>query len=278
MEAEQQTTETQDTAPVEGQGEQQQEPASEGTVVPLPKPPSRRATAAAELKETIERQGKEFREALAAERQQWQQQFSALAQRPVVVQAPQQQYQPAPQLPDPEALDREALAALDNRDMATYQRKTREAASAHAARQFEQYAQRMQPAPQQQSGVPVELLPHFMAHPEVAQHPRHVALLEAKTHELIAEGWQQGPALAAEVFRQVAEKVKSRGQQRPQYGQQAAAAISGTPGGRSQAAAGGEGPGVILTDEMKTMAKKAGMSIERYAEHMAKVAPHLIRR
>lgn len=273
MEAEQ--TETQETQ-AEEQPETQEAPAEEqGTRVELPKKPNRRIAAEQEMRATIERQGKEFREALEATNRQWREQFSALAQRPVVVQAPMQQ-QAQPQAPDPDALDREALAALDAKDMATYQRKTREAAAAHASRNFQQYAQQFQPAPQQ-NGVPVELLPHFAAHPEVAQHPRHVDYLEAKTRELIADGWQPGPRLAAEVFRQVSEKIKG-GQKtgHQQYSQAAAAAITGTPGGRSQATSGGEGPGVMLTPEMKKWAAKAGMSPERYAEHLAKIRPDMV--
>jgi len=207
--------------------------------------------------------------------------LQALAQRPAY--QPQPQYQaPAPQLPDPEELERRAQEAIDRKDFSGYQRLTREASVAATMRALQPILSRQQQvqAPAQDQ-VPPALMPYFAAYPEVASHPAAMQLLAAKNVELEARGFRAGPERVRQIFEDVRATLK--GGQAPgaaAYSRSNAAVLAGTPTSRP---AGGssapEGkPRVELTQEERYFAKKAGFSELEIASEIAKSHPDRVLR
>jgi len=207
--------------------------------------------------------------------------LQALAQRPAY--QPQPQYQPpAPQLPDPEEIERRAQEAIDRKDFSGYQRLTREASVAATMRALQPILARQQQvqAPQQDQ-VPPALMPYFAAYPEVASHPAAMQLLAAKNVELEARGFRAGPERVRQIFEDVRATLK--GGQAPgaaAYSRSNAAVLAGTPTSRP---AGGssapEGkPRVELTQEERYFAKKAGFSELEIASEIAKSHPDRVLR
>ena len=207
--------------------------------------------------------------------------LQALAQRPAY--QPQPQYQPpAPQLPDPEEIERRAQEAIDRKDFSGYQRLTREASVAATMRALQPILARQQQvqAPQQDQ-VPPALMPYFTAYPEVASHPAAMQLLAAKNVELEARGFRAGPERVRQIFEDVRATLK--GGQAPgaaAYSRSNAAVLAGTPTSRP---AGGssapEGkPRVELTQEERYFAKKAGFSELEIASEIAKSHPDRVLR
>lgn len=212
--------------------------------------------------------------------------LEATRRQPVYVQ-PQA---PAPQLPDPEVLERQALEALDKRDMTTYQRLSRQAAKAEMLREVAPLLQQRQQAPQSDAPPPA-LMAKIYAHPDIAALPNHTELLAAKNAELDARyragipgATPPGPQRIEQVFAETDAMVKSwkkpNGAKGPQFSQQSAAALSGVPTARGGAPGGNEGaaPGVELSAEEKKWAKKAKMSLEEYAGMVAQQHPERVRR
>ncbi len=207
--------------------------------------------------------------------------LQALAQRPAY--QPQPQYQPpAPQLPDPEEIERRAEEAIDRKDFSGYQRLTREASVAATMRALQPILARQQhvQAPQQDQ-VPPALMPYFAAYPDVASHPAAMQLLAAKNVELEARGFRAGPERVRQIFEDVRATLK--GSQAPgaaAYSRSNAAVLAGTPTSRP---AGGssapEGkPRVELTQEERYFAKKAGFSELEIASEIAKSHPDRVLR
>ena len=207
--------------------------------------------------------------------------LQALAQRPAY--QPQPQYQPpAPQLPDPEEIERRAQEAIDRKDFSGYQRLTREAAVAATMRAMQPILARQQQvqAPQQDQ-VPPALMPYFAAYPEVASHPAAMQLLAAKNVELEARGFRAGPERVRQIFEDVRATLK--GGQAPgaaAYSRSNAAVLAGTPTSRPAGGASGpEGkPRVELTQEERYFAKKAGFSELEIASEIAKSHPDRVLR
>jgi len=208
--------------------------------------------------------------------------LQALAQRPAY--QPQPQYQPpAPQLPDPEEIERRAQEAIDRKDFSGYQRLTREAAVAATMRAMQPILARQQQvqAPPAQDQIPPALMPYFAAYPEVASHPAAMQLLAAKNVELEARGFRAGPERVRQIFEDVRATLK--GGQAPgaaAYSRSNAAVLAGTPTSRP---AGGssapEGkPRVELTQEERYFAKKAGFSELDIASEIAKSHPDRVLR
>lgn len=262
-----------------------QEPAPDPTpqadvIVAPPKPPGRRAAAAAALEavtsklDDIGKQFGEYRTATEARMAQMHGALEAYQRQP-----PQVVYQPPPthqqQGPDPAQLRREAMTALDNKDFNRYQDLSHEAAVVEAERRVLSKIPQQQ-APQGNPQLQSAMVPLFAAHPDVAKHPRHMALLNAKAAELLeGRGMQPGPETLALVFEEVNAQIQAqRKGSQPTYSRQAAAAITSSPSNRTVAAPATEGQvnlseiarkhGVSV-DSMKTWARKAGMTLEEYA-------------
>lgn len=223
---------------------------------------------------------KETREAIAARDRQIGEltgHMQALAQRP----APQQQYvpqAPAPQLPDPDHLQREAIKALDNRDMNEYHRLLRQSHEAGVIRQLapflQQQQQRMQQmqAPQQEA-YPSVLMPYMLANPDLIQSNGWQELVAAKDLELKVRGVQAGPDRVRQAFVE-ANAVIQAGKKggAPSFSQSSAAVLSGTPTARpSNGSAPSGDDKVVLSPAEQRMARVIGE--ERYVKQLLEIDP-----
>jgi hypothetical protein len=263
----------------------QAEPATPDIPAPEPetrvslKPKSRRAQAMEETNKTLS----ELKEGLTGLKQTIEQRDSEIARlRMEVQQRPQPVYVPQPvqqQMPDPNQLMREAEQALDNKDLRTYHEKLRQANLAEMEQRLMPRLQQLQAPAQQSDSMPPALQAMFAAHPEVAMHPNHLPLLQAKTMELRARGFEPGPRLLKAAFEEV-NKIVTSGKQQPgaQYDRGSAAVLSGVPTSRAPAGGQSDGPGVMLNSAERMVAKKFGMSEDEYARQLAEMHPERIQR
>lgn len=264
-------------APAEGQKPTEpalpEDPAPEPTtLVALPRPGRRQR--AAEAVEGLSGKFDEFARTMA-ERDAARDRELAETRGALAVLAQRPQFEPqrheAPPI-EPIAMLKQAKELLDAGKLDDYHEKMLEAAAIAAERRIAPRLQQQQ-APQ---GPPNELMPYFAAHPEVAMHPHHQQLLMAKNMELEARRVPPGPGRLRQVFAEVSAFVKNEqktnGNGRPQYSPSTAAALTGVPTSRSQASNGGDtSPGVNLTSREREIARRAGMSEQRYAEWQAKL-------
>src|SRR6478735_3795286 len=259
-----------------------------GKSVSVEAPKSRRQRAEEERKAELTRMSetiKELRERDSVRDRQLGEltgHLSALAQQRAAA-PPVQAYQPPPpQIPDPRDLRRQALKALDARDMDQYHELLEQANTAATMRAIAPALQRVAQQPQApvQQQVPAELMAYFAAYPDVATHPSRDKLLMAKNAELEALGYPEGPGRVKAVFDHVQATVKAgKGAQRqaPGFDPSSAAALSGTPTARPAGGSSGPGKGeprVELNAEERRMWKAAGFTDEtELARYVAQSNP-----
>lgn len=259
-------------------------PEGPGEVVPITPKLSRRAQAQQEMNQRLEGLAKNV-EALTGSLSQRDQELGRLRGL-MEYQAQQPRYAPPQQQQglDPDSLMKEAKKALDDKDFDTYHAKTAEAIQLRTLRTLAPVFQELQQRQIPQGTMPPEMIPYFSAHPELARHPQHILLLQAKNTELEARGVPAGPQRLQMVFAEAEAVAKStRKGNGPQYSQQSAAALSGTPTSRGNGGANPTGTaGVTLTASEMEVAKKLEkqglMSRADYAKGIAEQDPSRLNR
>jgi hypothetical protein len=247
------------------------------------KPGSRRDKAEKEVSALIDERIKPFRETWDKDRQSYEQRIQQAQQDAAQLRGqleamqkmPAYQPQPAQRGPDPEALTREALDALDKQDLSTYHRKWGEAQRliAETAAESRVKAAREEWERSQPRQLPPYIQTLLVRHPSVsAAGDRGAMAVQLKENELALYGVQQGPDRTAKAF-ELAEKflesLKGGQPQRQSYSPDAAQALTSVPTARPAAASGSGGePGVHLNELQRNTARAAGMSNAEYVRWM----------
>jgi hypothetical protein len=239
----------------------------------------------AQVKPIEERFTNELRtrdEQLAAERQARAQQAETLARLQGQIEAMQRQpaqQQAQPQGPDPDKLFADADEALRNNDISGYHAKQRAAYQVLATRQAQEAARQVRE--EIQRSLPPQVPPQIQALLFNSPHVRDagdkgIRAVIRMEQELEDEGVPQGYARTAEAFKRVNEKLtpkaKATPPARPQYSQDAAAALSAIPTSRGAASSGGEGDVKLTTAQWA--AYKADGTFKSPAEYLQWADPH----
>jgi len=217
-----------------------------------------------------DREYREHLESIRRENAELRGQVSAYASRP----APESRRD---SLPDPEALEREALEALDRKDLTTYQRKMREAAKADVMREI---APRFQQQGTAQGPQTNPLLVATAAqYGDVMANPLAFDVAQAHDKDLARKGIPEGPERWKQAFEAGRKYIGGNVKQGngPTYSQRNREVVGGLPANGSGNARGSSGePGVILTAEERATAKKYRLSEADYAKELAAMHPDRI--
>lgn len=187
--------------------------------------------------------------------------------------------------PDPEKLRAEADAALDAGNMSLWRQKDREATRAEIAqataevRKLVEQQQRQQP-----QGIPFEIQEKLIQHPHVRNAGAKGARAVVRAREDLHDEGYRGADLEARTWAkaeaELAAKAKaSAAPARPQYSQDAAAALSARPTNRPAGGGGGQEDGVTLTPQQEAAWKAGGFkSREEYLKWQDPEKYNLIKR
>jgi hypothetical protein len=265
----------------EGQGDQQQAtPEAEPQKTPLTrrqKARERDERILSEIKadrEAREQRDAEYREHLESirrENAELRGQLNGMASRPA-------EQQRRDDTPDPDKLEAEAIAALDRKDFATYQRKMREAAKADVMRDLAPRLQQQTPQPAPQIHPALNYLAGQYG--DVTANPEAFAVAQAHDQALARQNIPEGPERWKRAFERGRQVLAlGNGKQAPQFSQRNRDVVAGVPTGGSGNGAGagsGGGKGVILTAEERVASKKFKMTEAAYAQHLAAMHPERI--
>lgn len=233
------------------------------------------------MREAQEQRDREHREELAAVRRENAERFARMEGY-----AMRQQQEPAQrreEAPDPDKLEAEAIAALDRKDFATYQRKMREAAKADVMRDLAPRFSQQQAQPQ---GPQIHPLMAAMAaqYTDVTNDAEALAVASAHDNTLAAQGVPNGPDRWKRGFERARAYVKTVGGKQqnggPTFQQRNRDVVAGVPTGTSggSSRSGGEGPGVILSPEERATARRFKMSEQDYATELAAMHPERVQK
>ncbi len=254
-------------------------------------PPRRSPGHRREALEAVEKV-KAFEETLAKEREEWRKELSTRDQelarlrggfealQPILQQRQQPQAAAAPPI-DPEALRREARAALDASRFDDYERLTAQATRYEAKQEVLKDLEergyfangRQQAGPQ----IDPRLQIIMNQHPKVMLDPAGPQIAIAEDMKLAAHGQANGPARWKRAYEMAEAEIAGREPAPREFSQQGAGAMAGIPTGRNSAGGGGQrGPGVELSELEKSWATRAGMSYSEYAEEIARAHPERV--
>jgi hypothetical protein len=260
----------------EDPAEQDAKPQGEERRVPL----SRRAKArerdeaiAAKLDALTQAQEKrdaeyrEYLEGIRRENAELRGQVTAYANRP----APREERAEA--LPDPEALEREADAALDRRDYPAWRRKNAEATEARLLQKYPHLRQQ----PQVQSATP-QANPLLMATAaqfgDVMGNPAAFEIAQAHDRILARQGIPEGPERWTRAFTEGRKFINPNGKPNaPTFSPRNREVLSASPTSSNGEGRGGGEPGIVLTAEERATAKKYKISEQDYAKELAIINP-----
>lgn len=237
----------------------------------VPKKPSRRDQAIGDLEtrvrglsESFEKERGSFREELSRRDEEIARLrggFEAL--QPFL----QRQNQPPPGK-TPDELRREAKAALENRDLDTYERLRDQAIQQETLEKMRGMMpqQQAQQGPPVDPGIQMEIMMNLSRHPQLAADPgRALSLAAIRERELI-EIYRHppGPQTRAKAFELAAQAISAEAPQNPQYSANGRQVLGGAPTPRTNGSPKSEGPSMNLPANWKDWARRAGMSDDEY--------------
>lgn len=249
-----------------------------GDPIPVNRP-SRRQRARMEIEETIKKHVSGVQESVQKTISEQSAQINQLLGTLRTLQE-QRSYQQAPPpetksgSEDIDALDRQADEALERSDYATWKKLQRKIARLEAEQVADERMKRLQGS-QQPQGIPPQVMAVAINYPKVLERDPDLRLVSIKDQELDFQGVPPGPARVRKAFEAANALLGGSQSSQPSFSQGSASVLSGTPT-QSSGANTPSGPRVRLTPFQKQVAKKAGLSEEEYARHLAITHPELV--
>lgn len=185
---------------------------------------------------------------------------------------------PADQAPDPEALKRQADEALDKGNYSEWRRLNEAAQDARFEKKLADIKKDMAPAPPAAGPNPIIQGLLVTSKNVMAAGERGFRLVQLKDQELaLRYNMPDGPERWTRAFQMIDAELGANNKNEPAgFTQQAAGALAAVPTTRNAGGKTKSGPAVELTDLEKAWAERAGMTLQEYADELAKAHPERV--